>query len=415
MSLRDRIPVEPLDSARLDRLEQRVIAQARPALTRPRRAPWAPWLVAGSAALAAAAVVIALGVGRHPAPAVAPAVPPTSVATDQHGTRVELGDAVVEVGPDTRFEVVRAGGGLELQLGRGDVTLEVPPRRGRPPLWVHAGDVGVRVVGTGFRVSRHDTVVVEVTHGVVEVHRADVAARVATGERWSSTDGAVVAIAALAPGDRAGPGAGADPSARSTIPADRLALGGSADGPTLRDRQAPAFDPGGAGARPVAGPSTSPRPVRVRPAPAAGDAAAPPVTAVRPPPDLRAEVMAQPVAPAPLLPPGKVVASADERARIYRELSLSKQRRDDADGALWGLAHTQATALRQEAEALRTLDYYVRRFPSGGQLEAVLWLRLRLLCARGIDAPCRAAAHTYVARFPGGSKGELAIRVTNTR
>ena len=54
MSLRDRIPVEPLDGARLDRIEQRVVAEARPLLARPRRAPWGSWLLAGTAALAAA-------------------------------------------------------------------------------------------------------------------------------------------------------------------------------------------------------------------------------------------------------------------------------------------------------------------------------------------------------------------------
>jgi hypothetical protein len=64
---------------------------------------------------------------------------------------------------------------------------------------------------------------------------------------------------------------------------------------------------------------------------------------------------------------------------------------------------------------LRTLDLYVRRFSAGGQIEPVFWLRVRLLCARKLDAPCRAAAHTYVARFPSSAKGALAVRVTDAR
>jgi hypothetical protein len=130
--------------------------------------------------------------------------------------------------------------------------------------------------------------------------------------------------------------------------------------------------------------------------------------------DLRGELLAQPVSPAPLLPAGMVATGADQRVRAYRNLAFSK--RADADAALWGLARTQALELGKDGDSLRSLDLYVRRFEtSGGQLEAVLWLRLRLLCKPAIDEPCRAAAHTYLARFPSGAKGGLALRVTRSR
>jgi hypothetical protein len=420
MTLRDRIPVEPLDGARLDRIEQRIVVEAAPLLARTRPAAWPWWALAGTAALAAATVVLVRGVGRGDGHGGAPT--PVVVATDARGTRVDLGDALVDVGPDTSFRVVRAGGGIDLELTTGDVTLEVPPRRGRPPLWVRAGEVGVRVVGTGFSVRRHATVEVEVTHGAVEVHRAAAIVRVATGERWSSTDGAVAALAAASPRAPAGASDGAPAAAatsdealaRSTIAADALALGPDGEPPGLRARAQAAPPPRvdalprpRAPASPATAVVATARSPRVR-----GPEAERPAPQVAPP-DLRGDILAQPVAPPPLLPPGPIPTDADERARAYREIGFS--RRDDADAALWGLARTQALELGQEREALRSLDYYVRRFSGGGQLEAVLWLRLRLLCARSLDAPCRAAAHTYIARFPNSNKADVAVRVTESR
>ncbi len=409
MSLRDRIPVEPLDGARLDRIEQRVVAEARPLLARPRRAPWGSWLLAGTAALAAAALVLALGVGRGPREAARPAAP-VVVATDARGTRIDLGDAQVDVGPDTRFEVVRTGGGVAIELAAGDVTLEVAPRRGRPPLWVHAGEVAVRVVGTGFRVHRGATVEVEVSHGVVEVSRGPALARVATGERWSSTDGSVVALAAPS-GDRTHPSADrTQPGGAATIPSEALALGPDAAIPGLRDRR-PGRGPAGAlpGATTTAG---SGERIRREPPPVPGPAVTPPMEP--PPPDLRAEVLAQPIAAAPPLPAYVEAGDAEARAAAYRR-TAAISRGADAAAATWGLARTQATALGKDADALRTLDGYVSRFPSGAETEAVLWLRLRLLCKRQLDEKCRAAAHTYLARFHGTTRGDLATRVTQSR
>lgn len=407
MSLRDRVPVEPLAEVRLDRLEQRVVAAAAPLLARPRRAPWTPWLVAAAAAVATAAVVVAVGVDRHRPPVAASA--PVSVATDAHGTRVDLGDALVDVGPDTRFEVVRTDGGIALELAAGDVALEVPPRAGRPPLWVHAGDVGVRVVGTGFRVHRGDRVDVEVTHGVVEVHRAGERARVAGGQRWSSSDGAVVAVAAASPtgpaAARTATGATTATTDDGTIAAGPLSLGPAAGAVGLAERRAPALTVPPAPPRPTR-PAPGERTVR---GPSA--AATPPAPPAPPVLDLRAELVAVAVPG----PPGAAAGTdAATRAAAYQRTAATA-RGADAAAALWALAHTQAMALGKDGEALRSLDAYVRRFPSGAETESVLWLRLRLLCRRNLDEPCRVAAHAYLGRFPGGTRGALAARVTQSR
>jgi len=76
-----------------------------------------------------------------------------------------------------------------VSLERGHVDFGVPPREGRPPFVVQAGDVRVEVVGTRFSVSREgDQVTVEVREGVVRVTRGAEATRVAAGERWPADE-----------------------------------------------------------------------------------------------------------------------------------------------------------------------------------------------------------------------------------
>ncbi|HVV88061.1 MAG TPA: hypothetical protein VHE35_33705, partial [Kofleriaceae bacterium] len=117
---------------------------------------------------------------------------------------------------------------------------------------------------------------------------------------------------------------------------------------------------------------------------------------------------------APPLPAGARAATAEARAKAYQAAAFGDDK-PDTDAMLWGLARTQAVDLGKDADALRTLELLVRKSPGGAQIEAVLWLRVRLLCAHRIDETCRAAAHTYVAKFPGTARGALATRITDAR
>lgn len=395
MTLRDRVPVEPLAPERLERLEQRIVASAAPALHAPvKHALW-PWGLALASAAAAALAVYAL---RPVPPAAAPQA--WSVSTDD-GATLTLGDATIAVGPATRFDVNRGGGGIDVRLDHGTVRLDVAPRRGRPPLWVHAGDVGVRVVGTAFTVSRAPgagDVEVEVEHGTVEVHRGGVIAPVTGGQRWSSRDGSVLAAAPRpAPTDAARGGAGAI-NAGSTQ-TDPLATGPAIDVAVLTERRG-GVAPGETGetARPSPGAPRG-RPDR------AGPATEPPAPAPADPlGDLHRDIAAQ------------RPAAATVALRSVPELRglVARSHGADAAAALYALARLQHVELGGHADALRSLDAYLTRFPQGAEIEAVRWMRLRILCRGPIGDACRAAAHSYLTQHGGDTaRGKLAIRITN--
>lgn len=343
MSLRDRVPVDPLDDERVARIERAVIT-ALPAPA-PRAAPWKLLVPV----LAATAVVAALAMWRTRAVAVrGTAAPPLAVAADASGARVDLGDAVIVAGPGARFEVTRPDGGVDVHLEIGEIALSVDKRGSRPPLRVLAADVEVVVVGTKFRVTRHeDDVAVEVTEGIVRVHRGDDTVMIAAGEAWR--DGAKVAIAALAP-------------------APDLALG-------AHEAAVPDVDPKKPGASAGTGTGTAKKP---KPRPV--------VVPADPFDELRKDITAQPIARAD---------GDTESAKAYEAARAKFQAGDKG--------------------ALRALDTYVLRFPSGKELDGALWLRVRILCLKSLGDACRSAAYTYVDKFGAKSdRGEVARRITIT-
>ncbi|MEZ4367745.1 MAG: FecR domain-containing protein [Kofleriaceae bacterium] len=373
--LRGRLPIEPLDDERLARIERAVVRGGppvqRPAWSRSRL----PLLVA-VAAMAAALTLIAWR-AWPPGEVELAAAPPVRLHTDALGTRLALGDATVLAGPGTDLEVTRPGGGVLVELRHGRVELEVAKRGERPPLVVRADDVEVIVVGTRFTVDHpvgHD-VEVEVTEGVVRVERDGVAALVRAGEHWRRSDGLVALTPATADG--------ADP----TEPSD--------DGAA------------------VAPPPTTP--------PSTVDAG--PSTAAATPPTVR------PPTPRPPEPPLPDLATAIRRQSVpaavdvgetnpARALAIYQRRLGErgevAAAALYGMARLQALSLGRTSDALRSLDAYLARFPSGAETKAVLWLRIRLLCDAAPDEACRAAAHSYLRRDPdGGAKSALALRITH--
>lgn len=216
------VPVEPLPEASWERVERKLgaaravelEAQASVDLLRwSRRLVYATILVTGVAAgmlaLSFRRVGGPAGEGR-PAAAAAAAVP-TRVATGPGDrARLDLGDAQVELGEKTTL-VVHEGedDAVSLELVRGTVDCEVPPRAGRPPFQVVAADVAVTVVGTRFSVERFDTVRVRVARGQVRVASPRGVAQVAAGQAWEPARGVVAAAAAGEPPSPGAPGASA--------------------------------------------------------------------------------------------------------------------------------------------------------------------------------------------------------------
>ncbi|MHC8291150.1 FecR family protein [Pseudomonas sp. XS1P51] len=91
------------------------------------------------------------------------------IAAQAQGARTfNLPDgSVLSVNANTRLRIDFNGQQRQLYLDQGQLYLEVAPDKERP-LWVHAGEATVRVVGTGFDVRRTEKqVVVSVAHGQV--------------------------------------------------------------------------------------------------------------------------------------------------------------------------------------------------------------------------------------------------------
>jgi hypothetical protein len=110
----------------------------------------------------------------------------TRVETASNGSRVEVGESTVDVGPES---AVRVTGddvhGVSVLLESGRVECDVPPRRGRPAFLVEACGVEVRVVGTHFSVTcGHGAVSVDVQRGQVEVISGPEHAFVPAGAHW---------------------------------------------------------------------------------------------------------------------------------------------------------------------------------------------------------------------------------------
>jgi hypothetical protein len=400
MSLRDHIPVEPLEEERLARIERAIVAELPARLGA--REPWwrgfAPWAVAAVAVAAAALFVVVRSrdVAEPPAPVAISAAP--------DGTRVDLGDAVITTGAGATFTVTRPDGGVDVQLARGRIALEVAPRKGRAPLVVHADDVAVVVVGTKFAVEWDDEVTVVVEEGLVRVVRGAETAMVAGGERWSQP--ARVAVAAIeAPADE--PRADGTPTGDGgdgTVASGDLTPGGGAiDAEVLRERVASAPPGGGSnGSRNGNGGGS-------RSGSGSGNGARKPAAAVvaEPLDELRKAIRAVAVRAA-----ASTGVQGDGALAVYQKMS----RESGATGAqgLYGLARAQALGGR-ESDALRNLERYIERFPRGAELDAVHWLRLRVLCLRRIDDACRSAAHTYLGHAEAGTAAaRVAERVTVT-
>jgi hypothetical protein len=215
--------VEPLSETRWSRIERDLFERVADGQTAAGasmvRADAGPrWRMADALVLAGAAAAIGGGAAWHslartPRSAL---VTPSFITTDAAGSHVSVGEATLDVAPRS---VVAVGGddehGVTVMLEHGRVECEVPPRRGRPPFSVQAGDVVVRVVGTHFAVARTEAdVAVDVQRGVVEVASDAGRVDVHAGESWPSRP----PVAASAPPPRA-PAPASASSAPPVVPA----------------------------------------------------------------------------------------------------------------------------------------------------------------------------------------------------
>jgi hypothetical protein len=427
MRIAGRIPVEPLDEERLTNLERRLVAGAVDAALRGDRLR-APQRFASRAiaalAIAAAAVI---GWALHAPPERDPvAAEPAALRFETSPRRsvIDIGDARIESDPETAFAVTRPGGSVLIAMARGRLALEVGKRGDRPPLVVRAGDTDVVVVGTRFAVDYGDgtgEVDVRVTEGAVRVVHLRQDTRVGAGQAWRTRSGLVAIaaddphpmVASAAPAAPAAPGpsdpaaaAPARPAAPAAPQATRDPVPAPDAPPVLHHRTAAApdaTDPVPPRRRSPAGP-TSPAPAQLPAAPG-------PRTAVRDDArvDLQAAIRAQTVEPA--LDLGEPSAAAAV-ARYY-EIAAHRSG-DEASQAFYSIAAAQYLRLGNRADALQTLDAYVRRFPGGKEFRAALWLRVRILCLERFDDRCRAAAYTYLHAAPDAPAARVAELLTQT-
>jgi hypothetical protein len=393
VTLGQRIPIEPLEEERLVAIERAVVSGASDRLAHPTREPRRFLVLAAALVAASAAGIVGWRLHDAPvAPVFTPSDPPAlAVRTEAERATIDIGDARITSDPATAFRVTRPDGGVLVTLERGRVELAVDKRGARPPLVVRAGETDVEVVGTRFSVDYDglSAIAVRVDEGKVKVTHQQRVQLIGAGSEWKSSTGVVAAIEPRVVASA--PVAPVPPPA--PVP-DRA--------PALHDRVAAAPPPP---ARAKA--QKIERRAAAAEQPARGQAA----IAADPYVDLKVAIRKQPIAFDPKLD-GNGDAAA-EIARLKKVAYSPTTLGGDASAALYRIAVLLHKPLKQDAEALRTLDIYRRRFSRGRELDAALWLRVRILCGRAIDDDCRQAAYSYEEKAPNGSGGEVAVRITN--
>lgn len=407
--LRDKIPVEPLDDVRVGRIERNVLdAYRSTVLTQPRRRSWTAALRFAIPALAVAGVAVAIylnvrAAGLDSDSKVAEQNAPTRVVTDAHGgSRLNLGDAVVDIGRETSIEVLEDERGVTLTLLSGRVDCEVEPKDGRLPFVVRAAEVTVTVVGTVFSVERDAEVRVEVTRGKVRVDNPTGTQMVAAGKRWIGP--LRVSSGQTAMNDTAVRLETFDPTTDSESAASAVELDTS-DTPNEDDLAD-----------------------RASKVPAGDDAATErksTARTTRKKKDKKPEYTKETYKEQALAYVKIAWPSGDDELKELKKLAynepkdairklrvlVANKKSDEAADALFTIALIQYYKLGSARQSIKTLRQYERRFSSGTQLESVIALRMKAQCGIDHDKKCRSVAHTYLRKFPYGDHATLAGEV----
>lgn len=379
MKLRDRIQVEPLDDERLTNIERRLVVSVSEHAHH--HAPVARrgfgFAAAGLVACAAAALI---GWKLHAVPATQIPAPVAQHFAVADGSKITVDGATL--GGTASYEVTRDPQRVVVDMKRGSLDLSVvhDPQR---TLVIRAGDTEVEDVGTKFRVDfdGQRAVEVRVTEGEVKVTRNAQVIRVAAGNGWT-TDRGLLALAEL------------DPVVVATVASP------------------PAPTPVVVAPAPIAKPAVHREP-RVTTVPTPIVTERPSVQPVDPYVELRTAIRKVPLDFAPTID-GRSDA-ANEIAKLKKVAYSPNVVGSEASLALYQIAVLLYRPLGQDAEALRTLDMFQRRFVSGKELRAAMWLRVRISCAHTFDETCRRAAYSYQHDVPGGEASDVAVRITNAQ
>jgi len=367
-TLGSKIPVEALDEMRLARIERSVLGALEQTTSKePARRRWDWAWPAAFAACAVALVVILVRDGG--ATRVAPQA--MAFATGAAPSSVVVGRARIEVAAHTRVAVRElAVSSVRVSLSEGQVYCDVEKYPHRPAFVVDAGEVSVTVVGTAFSVARSgDEVAVVVERGIVGVRRGDEDVRLEAGQRWATpgwkSPDADTVVAAV----EAGGSADVEPALPSESSEPKPSVSNASRDPeAVAKKSAP---------KKVAAPA--------RDSEAAAGAFSP----------FRAPGGLDPIMTAP-------TGTQIEVEAFYRSLSLARGDSSKSSYALYSLAYWQLYRMRNPRAALQSADLYERRFRRTEHAESMLWVRMAALCALELDSRCRAAAHSYMRRYPGG-------------
>ena len=381
MRLGDKIPVPELPAARAARVQQRVLSSI--ATAPERRRSWLAPAIAAAAIAAAVAIALVLD-----APAMIESrsavlggrdVVVTELASAGDAVTVRLDGATITLAPETRAALLRSREGIEVALERGRVDCEVEPapHRSRPALVVGTGDVEVEVVGTVFAVERGEAVRVEVSRGKVRVRSRSGSVIVVAGRAWSEAEG-VVSLVAAAERDRVR----GEPTARPGAEIDR-----ARDERHETRRQSRRSDAGKKDNKRSVGAADRRR-------------ARPPRHRV---PGGNPELLA-----------AMDLESGDPRAAVQAFTRIAAASRGaTASFALYSKAYVEYFDLGARAAAVETLELFGRRFPRAREAQSAAWLRVLALCDLGRAGECRAAAYSYIRRFPRGEFVGAASAVVN--
>jgi hypothetical protein len=350
MTLRNRLPVEPLSRSAWQRVREETFAElergTEPAVGRSPRSRSATALFALAGAVVAAALMLLFF--RSEAEKVDLSSTSRIEAT-HHLTRASLGDVALEASPGSALVTTGSDTiGWTVLLERGRVSFAVPKRERRATFKVQAAGTLVEVVGTRFTVARDgERVTVAVSEGTVRV----------------TSDGRALAVHAAQTWENGGAPRLAEGNAESKVPA------------SLGLHESPATRAPGSSERPATAPksATAPRPEN-------SSAAPEPVA-----PEPVVPVPAAPAAaePVPIASSSAASPRSSERDRfetasrleptqpsaalaIYSE--LSRGRGPWAANALYAAGRLELER-GQERRAKRLLELYVQRFPSGQNLE----------------------------------------------
>ncbi len=398
MKLGNKLPVPELDELRVARIERAVALAVATSATPSAVTAERPYRRAAFAMAAVAAVVFAAFYVLQDSKVDLLERPwtsgePTEIATGPgQSSSLRLGDAQVEIGENTQISVERfSDGRTMLHLKAGSVSCEVKPRQGRPTFQVLSGDVTVTVIGTAFEVTRSHIVEVKVQRGIVSVKTSHDEVKLLAGDDWQGSPYAFASLASLLAKHRSKGGVG------TLVTNNQKAIDSETEAIAKNTKNA-----------------RSPKTPKSRRDGGMGEAAktiklSDVLLSAKPLPPIYKQSHSEELAKL------KQVAAANPKEAVHELLSYAARTTgSEASFALYARAYLLFFRLKQYKLVIKTAKQYDRRFPRGTESEDMLWLRVRASCAANEYSSCRAAAHTYLRRYPKGIFQGLASRIVNT-